>query len=211
MQKLKNDILCDVNQFIIENSIYFNGRDTAQFFQIAKEIVTQLDIALVAGEFDKGVKWTDYFRENRFFILIGGGKLERGFTIEGLITTFLTRSSADGNADSIQQRARFYGSKLSIRHSITVFMTDKVHEDFQEYWINERELFNIVEAPIRSNDFKMRFINVGRPSFMMLIEHLEEIGATIILNFRMIIMRVYSIHWDMLRRLRILAEMIKIF
>ncbi len=159
MQKLKNDILCDVNQFIIENSIYFNGRDTAQFFQIAKEIVTQLDIALVAGEFDKGVKWTDYFRENRFFILIGGGKLERGFTIEGLITTFLTRSSADGNADSIQQRARFYGSKLSIRHSITVFMTDKVHEDFQEYWINERELFNIVEAPIRSNDFKMRFIN----------------------------------------------------
>ena len=78
---------------------------------------------LVAGDYDKSVNWHDYFQERRFFILVGGGKLERGFTIEGLITTFLTRSSADGNADTIQQRARFYGSKFSIKGFISVFMT----------------------------------------------------------------------------------------
>lgn len=45
------------------------------------------------------------------WILVGGNKLDRGFTVEGLAVTFMPRSVGVGNADSIQQRARFFGYK----------------------------------------------------------------------------------------------------
>jgi hypothetical protein len=158
LNKLKSEIESSIHDFISEYEVYFKGRDLKKFVQIVREILPELEVLLVASDYDKGVNWNEYFKGRRFFILVGGGKLERGFTIEGLITTFITRSSAEGNADTIQQRARFYGSKYGIRKFIKVFMTEKVYEDFKEYWLNERELFKIAENPIRSSEFKMRFI-----------------------------------------------------
>ena len=45
------------------------------------------------------------------WILIGGNKLSRGFTIENLAVTYMPRSVGIGNADVIQQRGRFFGYK----------------------------------------------------------------------------------------------------
>ena len=45
------------------------------------------------------------------WILIGGNKLERGFTIENLAVTYMPRSTGGGNVDVIQQRGRFFGYK----------------------------------------------------------------------------------------------------
>jgi len=45
------------------------------------------------------------------WILIGGNKLERGFTIENLAVTYMPRSTGVGNVDVIQQRGRFFGYK----------------------------------------------------------------------------------------------------
>lgn len=46
-------------------------------------------------------------------ILIGGNKLDRGFTVKGLTTTYMTRRAQGGQADTIEQRARCYGYKRS--------------------------------------------------------------------------------------------------
>jgi hypothetical protein len=45
------------------------------------------------------------------WILIGGNKLSRGFTIENLAVTYMPRPVGVGNADVIQQRGRFFGYK----------------------------------------------------------------------------------------------------
>ncbi len=45
------------------------------------------------------------------WILIGGNRLERGFTIENLAVTYMPRSTGGGNVDVIQQRGRFFGYK----------------------------------------------------------------------------------------------------
>ena len=45
------------------------------------------------------------------WILIGGNRLERGFTIENLAVTYMPRSTGVGNVDVIQQRGRFFGYK----------------------------------------------------------------------------------------------------
>jgi len=45
------------------------------------------------------------------WILVGGQAMDRGFTIEGLTVTYMPRGIGTGNADTIQQRARFFGYK----------------------------------------------------------------------------------------------------
>ena len=44
-------------------------------------------------------------------ILVGGQAMDRGFTVEGLTVTYMPRGRGSGNADTIQQRARFFGYK----------------------------------------------------------------------------------------------------
>src|SRR5207249_2495863 len=44
-------------------------------------------------------------------ILVGGQAMDRGFTVEGLTVTYMPRPVGVGNADTIQQRARFFGYK----------------------------------------------------------------------------------------------------
>lgn len=44
-------------------------------------------------------------------ILVGGEVLSRGYTVEGLTVTYMPRGGGVGNADTIQQRARFFGYK----------------------------------------------------------------------------------------------------
>lgn len=38
---------------------------------------------------------------------MGGQKLDRGYTVKGLTVTYMPRPLGVGNADNIQQRARF--------------------------------------------------------------------------------------------------------
>jgi hypothetical protein len=46
------------------------------------------------------------------WILIGAGKLDRGFVVKNLAVTYMPRGIGGGNIDTIQQRGRFFGYKL---------------------------------------------------------------------------------------------------
>ncbi len=39
--------------------------------------------------------------------------MDRGFTVKGLTVTYMPRGLGEGNADTVQQRARFFGYKES--------------------------------------------------------------------------------------------------
>jgi len=45
------------------------------------------------------------------WILIGAGKLDRGFVVKNLAVTYMPRGIGGGNVDTIQQRGRFFGYK----------------------------------------------------------------------------------------------------
>ncbi|WP_259279937.1 Z1 domain-containing protein [Enterobacter roggenkampii] len=51
------------------------------------------------------------WQHNYGWILVGGIAVDRGFTVEGLTVTYMPRGVGVGNADTIQQRARFFGYK----------------------------------------------------------------------------------------------------
>ena len=74
------------------------------------DIITNYKIHLVTGD---EIDLTDEdWVEHLCHILIGGNKLDRGFTVKNLICTYMPRYSKDkSNADTIQQRCRFFGYK----------------------------------------------------------------------------------------------------
>jgi len=71
--------------------------------------ISKIDIRVVNSDHNN-------FKPNEWlskagWILIGGNRLERGFTIENLAVTYMPRSTGGGNVDVIQQRGRFFGYK----------------------------------------------------------------------------------------------------
>lgn len=83
------------------------------------------------------VDWTNYAH-----ILIGGNKLDRGFTVEGLTVTFMSRSLSRNshNIDSVQQRARFFGYKLKYIGICRVYMDQENIDAFTGYADHEISL-----------------------------------------------------------------------
>jgi hypothetical protein len=94
------------------------------------EVFSELKVVKVNSNADgqREVKWNDW----PYWILVGGQKLDRGFTVEGLTVTYMPRS-ASSNADTLQQRARFLGYKKSYEGLCRVFLLQDVIEAFESY------------------------------------------------------------------------------
>ena len=73
-------------------------------------------------------------------ILVGGQAMDRGFTVEGLIVTYMPRGAGLGNADTIQQRARFFGYKEDVFGYCRVFLEDRVRDAYKHYIIHEEDV-----------------------------------------------------------------------
>lgn len=73
-------------------------------------------------------------------ILVGGQAMDRGFTVEGLTVTYMPRGSGVGNADTIQQRARFFGYKLGYLGLCRVYLDSDVEGAFRSYVTHEEDI-----------------------------------------------------------------------
>ena len=89
----------------------------------------------------KGIDDIDEFwRSNYSFILVGGQSLERGFTVEGLTTTYMPRGVGVGQADTVQQRARFYGYNRGHLGYCRVYLETAARDAYQVYIDHEDQL-----------------------------------------------------------------------
>lgn len=73
-------------------------------------------------------------------ILVGGQSLDRGFTVEGLTVTYMPRGVGTRRADTIQQRARFFGYKKPYLGYCRVFLEQAVSDSFTRYIEHERDI-----------------------------------------------------------------------
>lgn len=74
------------------------------------------------------------------WILVGGIGLDRGFTVEGLTVSYMPRSTGVGNADNIQQRARFFGYKRGYLGLCRIFLTTENIDAFTDYVKHEESI-----------------------------------------------------------------------
>lgn len=77
---------------------------------------------------------------NYSFILVGGQAMDRGFTVEGLTITYMPRNRGVGNADTIQQRARFFGYKKDYLGHCRVYLDAENIHLFSEYVNHEEDI-----------------------------------------------------------------------
>jgi hypothetical protein len=92
---------------------------------------------------EKKIKW----KQTRYWILVGGAKLDRGYTVEGLCVTYMPRPlGGSAAADTLQQRARFFGYKRDYLGLCRVFLQQDVLDAFTDYVEHEEFVRGALET-----------------------------------------------------------------
>lgn len=73
-------------------------------------------------------------------ILVGGEVLNRGFTVEGLTVSYMPRGLGTGQADTIQQRARWFGYKEEYLGYCRVYLTNVSQAAYRGYIDHEEQM-----------------------------------------------------------------------
>lgn len=86
---------------------------------------------------DEGISW----KSAKAHILIGADMLNRGFTIEKLSMTYMPRTtSGKSNADTIEQRCRFFGYKIDYIDICGAYLSNKSLSEYNDYVNHEENL-----------------------------------------------------------------------
>jgi hypothetical protein len=104
------------------------------------------------------------WRHAEGWILVGGQAVDRGFTVDSLTVTYMPRGIGMGNADTLQQRARFFGYAEARGYFglCRVYLEQAMRNAYADYVEHEElmrgELRRIAERgePLRS--WRRRFI-----------------------------------------------------
>jgi len=96
----------------------------------------------------KSINWDD-----RYNIVIGGNLLDRGFVVKGLVTTYMPRKGST-NADTLQQRGRFYGYKRKYLGFLKLWLGEDTHKHFKAYLDSEEVLYDDLKNWTMANPSK---------------------------------------------------------
>lgn len=93
-------------------------------------------------------------------ILVGGEKLGRGFTVRGITVTYMPRGPGGWTADTIQQRARFFGYHSRYIGLCRVFLHPDIFDVYRAYLAHEADIREQITSFIGRNlkDLKRAFI-----------------------------------------------------
>lgn len=93
----------------------------------------------------------DYDLEpNLCAIVVGGNKLSRGLTLEGLLVSYFVRQSSQPQADTLTQMGRFFGYRGDLVDITRVYTTDQLRSEFREISHMESALRRDIELYARS-------------------------------------------------------------
>lgn len=110
------------------------GLQLSDYVAILPDVIDETNVVLVNSNEDAVAK-VDWYKA-QFWILVGGMKLDRGFTVKGIISTYMPRTASE-NADVLQQRARFFGYHGQYSDLVRVFLGKSTHKAFVSYLEHE--------------------------------------------------------------------------
>lgn len=118
------------------------AHDLPPFCEIAKSLHRAISSKTVIEEINAAAGATPKIPWNAHYawILVGGQAMDRGFTVEGLTVTYMPRSVGVGNADTVQQRARFFGYKQKYIGYCRVFLARETLDFYEKYVEHEEDV-----------------------------------------------------------------------
>lgn len=100
------------------------------FGAVARKIAPNGSPVLVVNS-DKDIEQEelDFDKRSVWRVLVGGNKLARGFTVEGLTVTYYSRDV--GHAEALMQMGRWFGFRPGYRDLVRLFITPRVRDAFE--------------------------------------------------------------------------------
>lgn len=96
---------------------------------------------------DQSLRWNQAYG----WILVGAEMLNRGFTVKGLTVTYMPRSEGSGNADTLAQRARFYGYRQQYLEYCRVYLRRSLIDAYTSLVDTEERVREDLETHMRED------------------------------------------------------------
>ena len=117
-----------------------NRPSFSDVFKYMPDVINNCRIYRITGDSKDDSTKIDW-NAHKMNIIIGAQMLNRGFTVEKLATTYMPRyATSITNADTIEQRCRFFGYKMDYIESCRAYLPHKSIEDYKDYVKHEEEL-----------------------------------------------------------------------
>jgi len=124
---------------------FYNSDENIPPFSEIKPLIadaindTQINLIISDADATTQIDW----ESSSSHILVGADMLNRGFTVENLAVTYMPRyTKGKSNADTIQQRCRFFGYKQKYLKSCRVYLPTNSIVEYIEYGEHEEEMRN---------------------------------------------------------------------
>ena len=115
------------------------------------------NIKILNGRSPDTLNYEDFFNENNFgltTIVIGGDKLSRGITLDGLCVSYFLRSAKMPMYDTLMQMGRWFGYRVGYEDLYRVYCPKALHILFRQFSFSMesarekfRELMNLKLDP----------------------------------------------------------------
>lgn len=144
------------------DDLLLTGMDSPPFLDLVPYIQSALAITQVCQVNSTPANVEPQWRQEYSWIVVGGDKINRGYTVEGLTVTYMPRGIGGSNADTIQQRARWFGYKASYLGFCRVYLTQDVRQAYVDYVEHEesvrRALHQHRQQGLSVRDWKRLFL-----------------------------------------------------
>ena len=127
------------------------------------KVMGRVRVMLMNSDRQEEIDW----RQSRCAILVGGDLLNRGFTVEGLVVTYMPRySKGKSNADTLQQRARFFGYKSGVEDLVRVHLPESTIHQYATYVQDEEVIRQILRDSKTTQELRQTIVQdpVMRPT-----------------------------------------------
>lgn len=152
-------ILEEFKKHLPEALQFYSDNNKPSFIELARfipDVINDCQVYRITGDSNddsENIKWNAH----RMNILIGAQMLNRGFTVEKLATTYMPRySTSISNADTIEQRCRFFGYKMDYIESCRVYLPKDSIKDYKSYVEHEEELRSLLSQCSSLKDYEHR-------------------------------------------------------
>jgi len=151
----ESDFLTTTKNLIDNNGLIAKEISWADVSQHFETILNDIEVKVLNSSSSDELQYFDKNRPRRY-IIVGGNKLSRGLTLEGLSISYFLRNST--SYDTLLQMGRWFGYRAGYVDVTRLFMTGEVRASFamlaavesdlrEQLKIYERDKIRPVEAP----------------------------------------------------------------
>lgn len=137
LQELYIDDFLEV-QSNTESSKPFRIFPWEEIYKQIKAIVGKVEVMEINGESEDALEYDKYRKSGLYVIAIGGNKLSRGLTLEGLTISYYYRGSS--MYDTLMQMGRWFGFRKGYMDLCRIYTSKEIAENFEYLAIVMSEL-----------------------------------------------------------------------